>query len=400
MKLPVLALVLAICAALPAAAQTAPPYSASGPQRLASPEISASGEVTFRLYAPAASQVSVQGDWPNNSTVSMTRAADGVWSATVGPLAPELYTYVFNVDGARVLDPGNAETQRGGNRFVSQLMISGEQSRWWDFTDVPHGTVEHVWYPSPTLGAAQRRMLVYLPPGYDADRGRRYPVLYLLHGGGGDEESWTAQGRAPVILDNLIAAGRSEPMIIVMPNGIDGDTHAQGSALGPTPSLQQVSAAPIDMARFAPNLPQIRLPYEGTFNQSVVNDIIPFVERTYRVRRGADHRAIAGLSLGAAQTVVISAHNPSLFDYVGVFSGGGLVGEPEFEAQLDALARNRIALYWTGAGDVDISHQRTNALYRAALAHGLRATYREVPGGHTWFVWRDFLVDFAPRLFR
>lgn len=395
-----LAAALAFSAPAPVLAQSSP-YSSSGPQRLASPETSPAGEVVFRLYAPNANQVLVQGDWPGGGAgVTMNKGADGVWSASVGPLAPDLYTYAFNVDGVRALDPSNAETQRGGNRFSSLLMISGDAARWWDFADVPHGAVEQVWYPSPTLGHAQRRMLVYLPPGYHANRSRSYPVLYLLHGGGGDEESWTAQGRAPIILDNLIAAGRAEPMIVVMPNGIDGDTHTQGHGLGPTPSPQQANAAPIDMSRFAPHLPQIPLPYEGSFNESLVRDVIPFVERSYRVRRGAQHRAIAGLSLGAAQTVVISAHNAAVFDYIGVFSGGGLVGEPKFEAQLDALRQARIALYWTGAGDTDISHQRTNALYNAALAHGLPATYREVPGGHVWPVWRDFLADFAPRLFK
>jgi enterochelin esterase family protein len=386
---------MAPCAA--AFAQTTP-YTASGAQRLSSPEIAPNNHVTFRLHAPGAKQVTVQGDWPG-SPAPMSKDEHGVWSATIGPLRPDIYTYWFNVDGVRALDPSNAETQRGGNRFASLLMVSGESSRWWDVANVPHGTIEQIWYASPTLDNAQRRMFVYLPPGYHSS-GRRYPVLYLLHGGGGDEEAWTAQGRAPVILDNLIAAGLAEPMIVVMPNGIDSETRAQGSGLGPTPSPQQINAAPVDMARFAPHLPQIRLPYHDTFNESLVRDIVPFVDRTYRTRRDARHRAIAGLSLGAAQTVLISAHNPATFDYIGVFSGGGLVGEPDFEAQLDTLARNRVALYWTGAGDVDISIQRTQALYNAALAHGLPATYREVPGGHTWPVWRDFLVDFAPRLFK
>ncbi|MBN8607414.1 MAG: hypothetical protein J0L81_10880 [Caulobacterales bacterium] len=391
------ALAIALGLAAPSAAQTVT-YTASGAQRLSSPETTTDNQVTFRLHAPDAHQVALQGDWPG-APAQMHVDEHGVWITTIGPLPPDIYTYWFNVDGVRALDPSNAETQRGGNRFASLLMIHGAESRWWDVHAVPHGSIEQVWYASPTLSNAQRRMFVYLPPGYHAGN-RRYPVLYLLHGGGGDEEAWTAQGRAPVILDNLIAAGRAAPMIVVMPNGIDGETHAQGYGLGPTPSPQQINAAPIDMARFAPHLPQIRLPYEGTFNESLVRDIIPFVDRTYRTRRDARHRAIAGLSLGAAQTVLISANNPTTFDYIGVFSGGGLVGEPDFEAQLEALAHNHVALYWTGAGDSDISIQRTQALYNAALAHGLSATYREIPGGHAWPVWRDFLVDFAPRLFK
>jgi enterochelin esterase family protein len=375
-------------------------YSASGPQRLASPEIAADGRVTFRIYASAATDVRLHGDWSNGVSVGMTKNADGVWSVTVGPLSPDLYTYWFSVDGVRALDPSNSETQRGGNRFSSLLMISGEQSHWWDFQSVPHGSVEQVWFASPILNHPQRRVSVYLPPGYHDNGAQRYPVLYLLHGGGGDEDAWIDQGRVPVILDNLIAAGLAAAMIVVMPNGNDGDIVAQGAGLGPTPSAAQTDRGPIDMSRFALERPQIPLPYQGTFQESLARDLIPFIERTYRVRRNAKHRAIAGLSLGAAQTVFISANNPALFDYIGVFSGGGLVGDPAFEAQLDALARSRPVLYWTGAGDVDISRQRMTALYNAALAHGLPATYRETPGGHTWPVWRDFLVDFAPRLFK
>lgn len=283
---------------------------------------------------------------------------------------------------------GGAHAQTPGEP-VSQLLAFSEHA--------PHGSIEAVWYASPVLGHAQRRMLVYLPPAYHRERGRRFPVLFLLHGGGGDEESWTVQGRAPLILDNLIASGAAAQMIVVMPNGIETSTAASGSALALTPARPQ---APIDMSRFALDRPQMRLPYQGAFSESLVRDIVPFVERTYRVKRGARHRAIAGLSLGAAQTVVISSNNPGLFAYVGVFSGGGLVGEAPFEAQLDAMSRSGLRLYWTGAGDDDISRLRTTALYRAALAHGLPATYRQIPGTHTWPLWRDFLVDFAPRLFR
>lgn len=373
-------------------------YAASGPERLNSPEILPDHRVTFRVHAPAADQVHVRGDF--GAALSMSKGANGVWSATSEALRPDIYTYWFDVDGVRALDPSNAETQRGGASFASLLVISGAQSRWWDFADVPHGSVEAVWHAAPTLGAVARRALVYLPPGYHQNRGHRYPVLYLLHGGGGDEESWTQQGRAPVILDNLIAAGLAEPMVVVMPNGIEATPAAQGSGLGPTPSRQQVNAPPIDMTRFAVDRPQPRLPYEGAFSESLVRDLIPFVERTYRVRTGARHRAVAGLSLGAAQTVFITANNPRTFAYIGVFSGGGLVGEAEFEAQLAALATARPALYWTGAGDYDISRLRTRALYEAALAHGLPATHMQIPGTHTWPLWRDFLVDFAPRLFK
>jgi enterochelin esterase family protein len=368
--------------------------------RLRSPQIQSDRRVTFQLAASKASEVTLNGSWRGGANLSMTRDSTGTWTATVGPLQPELYEYFFSIDGVRTLDPGNSETARDGSRFSSLLMISGPESALWDFKDVPHGSLELIWYPSPILKQRQRRMYVYLPPGYHANPGQRYPVLYLLHGGSGDEDSWTTLGRAPVILDNLIAAGRAVAMIVVMPNGNPGESVSQGPALGPTPSVQQVNAPPPDPERWALHAPQLPEPYFGDFGESLVKDVIPFVERTYRVRAEASHRAIAGLSLGGAQTVVTSANNPALFDYIGVFSAGGMVGEPTFEAQLEALARDGIDLYWTGAGDDDIARLRNRALYEGARAKGLPATHRQVPGTHTWPLWRDFLADFAPRLFR
>jgi enterochelin esterase-like enzyme len=368
--------------------------------RLHSPEIFSDRRVIFRLAAPRASEVTLNGSWPGGANLPMMRDPEGVWSTVVGPLQPELYGYFFRVDGVRALDPSNAETERDGSRFSSLLMISGPESALWDFKDVPHGSLELIWYPAPILKQSQRRMYVYLPPGYHANPGRRYPVLYLLHGGTGDEDSWTTLGRAPVILDNLIAAGSAVPMIVVMPNGYPDQTVSQGYALGPTPSLQQVNAPPPDPGRFALNAPQLPEPYVGDIGEHLVKDVMPFVERTYRVRAEATQRAIAGLSRGGSQTVVTSANNPDLFDYIGVFSAGGMVGEPTFEDQLEALALSPIKLYWTGAGDDDIARLRTQALFEAAKAKGLPVTHRMIPGTHTWPLWRDFLADFAPRLFK
>ena len=367
--------------------------------RLLSPEILADRRVAFRLAAPKASEVTLNGSWPGGTNLPMTQDREGVWSTIVGPLQPELYDYFFSVDGVRALDQNNAEIERDGSRFGNLLMISGPASALWDFQNVPHGTLESIWYPAPVLKQSQRRMQVYLPPGYHANPGQKYPVLYLLHGGGGDEDSWTTLGRASIILDNLIAASKAVPMIMVMPNGNPWETHARGNALGPTPSLQPLNAPRYEPDRFALQAPQLPEPYTGDIGESLVKDVIPFVERTYRVRADAAHRAIAGLSRGGAQTVVTSAHNPDLFDYIGVFSAGGMVGESAFEAQLEALGRNRIKLYWTGAGDDDIARLRTQALYEDARSKGLPATHKLIPGTHTWPLWRDFLADFAPRLF-
>src|SRR5262245_17672414 len=220
------------------AAPGATPQAAPRPR---SPEIHPDRTVTFRLLAPNATEVILNGDWDNGRNLKMTKGDGGVWSTTVGPLAPQLWGYWFAVDGVKALDPGNAETQRDGMRYDNLLMISGQESEWWDFKNVPHGTVQAVWYPSPTLKQANRRMMVYTPPGYETST-QKYPVLYLLHGGGGDEDAWLTMGRANIIVDNLIAAGKAKPMIIVMPNGNATQTVSQGFGFGPTPARQSVQA--------------------------------------------------------------------------------------------------------------------------------------------------------------
>lgn len=369
-------------------------------QALHSPEILPDRRVTFRLAAPKANEVALRASWSGGTALPMTKSTDGVWSVTVGPLKADLYNYAFIIDGVRALDPNNSETERDSTRFSSLLSISDPQSTPWEFRDVPHGSIEQIWHPAPTMRIKQRRMYVYLPPDYHQNASRKYPVLYLLHGGGGDEDSWTTLGRAAVILDNQLAAGTAVPMIVVMPNGNDDQSVSQGLGLGPTPSLQQLHAPPPDPGRYALHAPQHPEPYEGVFAESLAKDVVPFIERTYRVQASADRRAVAGLSMGAAQTVVITANNPGLFGYIGVFSGGGMVGEPKFEAQLDALARAKPKLYWTGAGDDDIARLRTAALYKEAKAKGLPATHKEIHGTHSWPVWRDFLADFSARLFK
>lgn len=364
-----------------------------------SPDVLPDRRVTFRLAAPKATEVTLRASWSGNAALPMTKDDSGVWSVTVGPLKADLYNYAFIVDGVRALDPNNAETERDGLRFSSLLLVSDPTATLWEFRDVPHGSIEQVWYAAPTMHMKQRRMYVYLPPDYH-QTSRKYPVLYLLHGGGGDEDAWTTLGRAAVILDNQLAAGAAMPMIVVMPNGTDDLSASPGSGLGSTPSYQQLNVPPPDMSRFALHLPQPPLPYEGVFAESLVKDIVPFIEKAYRVQADVQHRAIAGLSRGAAQTVVITANNPGMFGYIGVFSGGGLVGDPKFEAQLEALARAKPKLYWTGAGDDDIARMRTAALYESAKAKGLPATHKKIPGTHAWPVWRDFLADFSARLFK
>ena len=415
-------MLLLVILTIPGIAYAQPqPSLQAAPARLSSPEVSADRHITFRLLAPKAAEVTLNGNWDGVNELPMTKDEKGVWSVTVGPLAPQLYGYAFTADGVRALDPSNSETEREGSRYYSMVMVNGPESEAWTFKDVPHGTVEEIWYPSPTLKMDQRRMAVYLPPGYQAETTKKYPVLYLLHGSGADEDAWTIAGRANVIMDNLIAAGKSVPMIVVMPNGTAKQSVSQGYGYGPIPypltqfppPPPQPAQAPAELlgphqdpyAHFPPadprNLPSNpyrTFPYAG-YPESLVKDVIPFVEKTYRVQVDKGHRAIAGLSMGGWQTSQIALNNPDMFDYIGVFSGAGL-GIGQFDAQLDAIKKAGVKLYWTGAGDTDLAHNGMVALAAILKAKGFPTSYKEIPGRHGWFVWRDFLADYATQIFK
>src|SRR3954468_20544437 len=388
------ALILAATMSPLASGQGPPPGAAAQatrPAPLKPPEIHPDRSVTFRLLAPKATEVTLNGSWDNGTDVKMTKDESGIWSTTVGPLAPQLWGYWFLVDGVKALDPNNGETQRDGARYDNLLMISGRESEWWDFKDVPHGTIQAVWYPSPTLKQASRRMMVYTPPGYETGT-TKYPVLYLLHGGGGDEEAWLTMGRANIIMDNLIAAGKAKPMIVVMPNGNATQTVSQGLGFGPTPARQSVTAPappPVQAAQAAAGsarggaapgavpagggggargpcpaggrggTPQ---PYAGSYPESLVKDVIPFVEKHYRVLAAKDDRAIAGLSMGGGHTIAATNNNPGTFAYIGVFSAGGRTADEAFQKQLEAVKAGGVKFYWLGAGTTDMAHDGTVAL--------------------------------------
>jgi len=407
-------LALAQTPAVPAqAGQPAQAVAGRGAPPPRSPEILPDKKVTFRLRAPKATEVLLNGNWDGGLNIPMTKDDAGVWSVTVGPLAPQLWGYSFSVDGVKVLDPGNAETERDGRQFFTLLWIPGPESDLWEFKDVPHGTVQMVWYPSPTLKLARRRMYVYTPPDYESGTAR-YPVLYLLHGGGGDEDAWFTMGRATIILDNMIAKGICKPMIVVMPNGNATQWVSQGYGFGPTPALQSVTAPapPPEQAAARSGAPggagaapgrgmggRGPQPYEGSYPESIVKDIIPFVEKTYRVIPQKDSRAVAGLSMGGGHTVSVTNHNPGIFGYIGVFSAGA-GNDPQLDAQLDALKASGVKLYWVGAGTTDMAHQGALTLKDKIKEHGFNTSYMESPGAHYWFIWRIFLSDFGAKLFR
>ena len=391
----------------PAAAPGQPTAQPARPPAPKSPEIHPDRTVTFRLMAPNASDVTLNGSWDGATNLKMTKDEAGVWSTTVGPLAAQLWGYWYMVDGVKALDPGNAETQRDGARYDNLLMISGPESEWWDFKDVPHGTVQAVWYPSPTLKLERRRMMVYTPPGYE-DGSQKYPVLYLLHGGGGDEDAWLTMGRANIILDNLIAAGKAKPMIVVMPNGNATQSVSQGYGFGPTPARQSVQAPappPVQGAAGARagapggrgGTPQ---PYAGSYPESLVKDVIPFVEKHFRVLAAKDDRGIAGLSMGGGHTLAATNNNPGVFAYIGVFSSGPRSPDEAFQKQLEAVKAGGVKFYWLGAGTTDMAREGTVTLSELVKKEGFNTSYREIPGRHYWFLWRDFLAQYAQVMFQ
>ena len=383
------------------------PAQAARPAPLKSPEIHPDRTVTFRLTAPKATEVTLNGSWDNGTDLKMTKDESGVWSTTIGPLAPQLWGYWFMVDGVKALDPNNGETQRDGSRYDNLLMISGPESEWWDFKDVPHGSVQAVWYPSPTLKMANRRMMVYTPPGYETNT-QKYPVLYLLHGGGGDEDAWLTMGRANIIMDNLIAAGKAKPMIVVMPNGNATQSVSQGFGYGPTPARQSVQAPappPVQAVQAQGGQPGggrggAPQPYAGSYPESLVKDVIPFVEKRFRVLTAKDDRAIAGLSMGGGHTLAATNNNPGTFAYIGVFSSGPQTIDETVQKQIEAVKSGGVKFYWLGAGTTDTARERTVNLSELVKKEGFNTSYREIPGRHYWFLWRDFLAQYAQIAFQ
>ena len=394
--------------------------------RVVSPEILPDKTVTFRLLAPKAGEVVLNGNWNNGTNIKMTKDDQGIWSVTVGPLGDQLWGYSYSVDGVKVLDPGDGEYQRDGNRYDNLLMISGPESDLWDFKpDVPHGSVHVVWYPSAIL-KHERRMYVYTPPGYESSKAK-YPVLYLLHGGGGDEDAWTTMGRANVILDNLIAQGKAKPMLVVMPNGNATQIVSQGYAYGPTPPRQSVTApAPPPVQAAQGGLGMGRGPaaapgaagqapagrgaapgggrgmmqtYAGSYPNSLVKEIIPFVEKNFRVIANKDSRAIAGLSMGGGHTTMATNNNPGVFGWIGVWSAGGQDTE-EYVNTLKKVNAGGVKLYWIGAGTTDMALNGSKTLYAAAQKAGLNTSFHTAPGAHYWFIWRQFLGEFGSTIFK
>jgi enterochelin esterase-like enzyme len=358
---------------------------AQGPA-LVSPEVLQDRRVIFRFSAPKAQDVRVSFE---RGGQSLTKEADGVWQATVGPLDAGSYRYVFSVDGARVTDPRNIETER--MQVVTRSILHVPGAAFMDTKNVPHGAVATAIYYSGVLKKF-RRFHVYTPPGYEANQ-QKYPVLYLLHGANESDDSWRTVGRANFILDNLIADGKTVPMIVVMPNGHVDQTPPDLSFLGHDLASQSGG-------------PQFLRPELVDFPREFAEDIMPYVESHYRTLPDRAHRAIAGLSMGGAQTLNIALANPERFSAVGVFSSG-ILGENAGDWEKDRRAaldnpnlKNGLKVMWFSTGSDDSLMTYTRATVDVLKRHGLDATFEESTGAHTWINWRNYLDRFAPQLFR
>ena len=356
-------------------------FSFWGQKPVVSPEIQ-NDSVTFRLKADYATVVKLSGSWmpnPWGGTIDMTRGENNVWEVTIPLPEPEIYTYNFVADGVSVNDPQNVMVQRDGSRYLSMLLVEGERTENYKPAN-QRGTVSHPWYDSEILGI-NRRLTVYTPYGYEKNTKTKYPVLYLLHGAGGDEEAWSSMGRTAQILDNLIEKGLAKPMIVVMPNGNPNQQAAQTFGL---PTTEYDWRDPAN---------------RNLYVQSLVEEIVPFIEKNYRTVAKKSHRAIAGLSMGGGHTIAASGMYPDVFDYICPLSMGA-ERTPELDAQLQGIKKAGYKLYWLACGNTDFLFENANELDKALTANGLEHTYFVSEGGHVWANWRLYLNTFAPLLFK
>lgn len=356
-----------------------------------SPQINEDNSVTFRLRADAAGHVTVIGDWAaNGGRGEMTRNADGVWTYTTPVLPSEMYTYRLDVDGVVNLDPLNPFTRRDVGNVYSVFYIGGGCGDYYQVHDVPHGDVVTTWYHSDSAGA-DRRLSVYLPPCYGKE-GRKYPVLYLLHGSGGDETAWLDLGHVARIMDNLIARGEAEPMIVVMPNG----NFSKQAAPGETP----------ENLAFRPVMTNMLTDYKNGAYEMAFTEIIGFIDNKYSTIPDRQHRAIAGLSMGGFHSLYIALNYPGWFDYVGLFSAGLMTdlntdreAYRDEDAKLARLSELGYKLFWIGIGKDDFLYE-TNTDFRKRLdSMGFDYIYHESERGHIWANWRQYLLLFVPQLF-
>ncbi len=345
--------------------------------------------MTFRIYAPKASEVSVSGDFGAGG--KLTKDEKGVWSITVGPLPPDYYSYTFHVDGVRTIDPKNAMIKQGVGSLESMFLLPGSEADFEATKDVPHGQVHIAWYRSGTLDAP-RSMHVYTPPNYESGS-ESYPVLYLLHGAGDEDSGWSTIGRAGFIIDNLLADKKAVPMIVVMPNGsLPRPANLPRFEPGSTPTPEAMAAMEAARRRFTDEL---------------LKEVVPYVEKHFRVKTGQENRALAGLSMGGGQALQVATTHPDEFAYLGIWSGavGGRTGG-NFETRNESFLKNAdhvnkvVKLFSISVGDKDFLLNGSKSLAESLEKHGIKHELHISGGRHTWINWRHYLNEFAPRLFR
>ncbi len=398
--------IITIAAALLMAGSAFAQQALWGGASVESPVVNPDGTVTFRYQAPKAVKVTVSGDFlPTQKMVfkmgdqeisydapgvgELKEGQHGIWEYTTeGKVAPEMYTYTFNVDGNTVIDNNNMWVNRDIASLTSAFIVPGGRADLYTIQDVPHGTVSKVWYESPTAGF-DRRLSVYTPAGYEKNKKQKYPVLYVLHGIGGDEDAWLDQGRAAQILDNLIAQGKAKPMIVVFTNGNISEEAApcQNSTgyIHPTTNLPKTM--------------------EGTF-ETAFPEIVKFIDSNYRTIAKKQSRAICGLSMGGFHTLYISVNNPDMFGYSGMFSAAIGVSDDSvspiyqnFDQKLATYFSKKPSLLWIGCGNTDFLIQANQEFVKKLQDNNYPHEYLENDGGHIWRNWRIYLSEFVPKLF-
>jgi enterochelin esterase family protein len=384
MKNILLLVAVTLFAALPALAQQA----LWGGQNVVSPEIHGDQTVTFRFLAPKAVKVQLTGDFLTG-VADLKEGAGGLWEYTTpAPLAPELYSYAFLVDGLKCIDPNNVFLNRDVASLTNIFIIKDGRGDLYSVNAVPHGSLTRRWYDSPTLGLT-RRITIYTPPGYEKST-QKYPVFYLLHGMGGDEEAWVTLGRTVQILDNLIAQGKAKPMIVVMTNGnVDQEAAPGESQAGlQKPTMQRSKTM------------------EGSMEKSFP-DVVKFVEANYRTLANKSNRAIAGLSMGGFHSLHISKQYPDWFGYVGLFSAAIAPGEgvdaevyQNTDEKLKIQFGKKPKLYWIAIGKTDFLYKANEDFRKKLDDKGYPYTYYESEEGHIWKNWRIYLSEFVPMLFK
>lgn len=358
-----------------------------------SPQVNADKTVTFRLSAPKARSVQVIGDWAGESTLQMQQGRDGLWTVTTAPLASEMYTYRFIIDGIMMLDPVNPFTRRDVGNVFSIFYVGGGVADYYLVRDVPHGNTISTWYHSPSAGF-DRRLTVYTPAAYNSEPKRRFPVLYLLHGSGGDETAWLDLGHTVRILDNLIAEGKVEPMIVVIPNG---NFHKAAAAGETSENLD-----------FKPCMSNQMPGYKDGQYETNFMEIVGFIEKNYRCKADKAHRAVAGLSMGGFHTFFIAMNHPDKFDYVGLFSAGmdfskldmTIPAYNDIDGKLQRFNKTGYKYFWQACGDEDFLWDANQRVYDQMQRNGLSVDFYKSSRGHLWSNWRQYLVMFTQKLFK